>query len=57
MVEMEELNNSMNGGLKKKKVVKKKSRTIFGVGGAKKGGKVSEGVKFVARQYGGKIGN
>ena len=42
---------------RKKKVVKKKSRTIFGVGGAKKGGKVSDGVKFVARQYGGKIGN
>jgi len=41
---------------RKKKVVKKKSRTIFGIGGAKKGGKVSEGVNFVARQYGGKIG-
>ena len=43
---------------RKKKVTKKKrKRGIFGIGGAKKGGKVSDGVKFVARQYGGKIGN
>ena len=42
---------------KKKVTKKKKSRGIFGIGGAKKGGKVSDGVKFVARQYGGKIGN